>query len=235
MSETGGIDIGMPSEGTGTGPEQLSEEAKQRFAAAAAAMQAIKKEEKKSKKRDDRVARTIIQFLNDDKYTHLFVLISRLVARDCPSIFLLAILSLIHEECRTVTEDYLAEASPEALPGAQTSDTGLVKGGTMDEQTSKELMAWMTRMQMVLSLEAEQILTRLMIDEETIDGTVLQLTTFVLQEFFREKKGNMSAVPFEKMHLLTGNILQTVFEPFMDRIDTKLLGKSDAQKEEEDD
>jgi hypothetical protein len=90
-------------------------------------------------------------------------------------------------------------------------------------------------MQMVLSLEAEQILTRLMIDEETIDGTVLQLTTFVLQEFFREKKGNMSAVPFEKMHLLTGNILQTVFEPFMDRIDTKLLGKSDAQKEEEDD
>ena len=81
MSEFGGPDILGPSEGGGAAPEALSEEAKQRFAAAAAGMQQIRKEEKKSKKRDSRVAKTIIQFLNDDRYTHLFVLISRLVAR----------------------------------------------------------------------------------------------------------------------------------------------------------
>src|SRR3989338_6586098 len=105
MSEIGGIEIGSPSEGSGKAPEQLSEEAKQRFAAAAAAMKAIQREEKRSKKRDTRVARTIIQFLNDDRYAHLFVLISRLVARDCPSIFILSVPSLINDECATVVQE----------------------------------------------------------------------------------------------------------------------------------
>src|SRR5438105_2028573 len=109
MSEFGGPEIGIPGEGGGSAPEQLSEEAKQRFAAAAAAMKVIQKEEKRSKKRDTRVARTIIQFLNDDRYAHLFVLISRLVARDCPSIFILAILSLINDDCLTVVHEYLEE------------------------------------------------------------------------------------------------------------------------------
>src|SRR3989338_2538414 len=110
MSEFGGIDIGAPGEGIAGAtdraapekrrpapPEQLSEEAKQRFAAAAAAMAQIRREEKRSKKRDDQVARVILQFLAQDSNTHLFLLISRLVARDCPSIFILSIISLIDE------------------------------------------------------------------------------------------------------------------------------------------
>lgn len=97
MSEFGGPDILGPSEGGSSAPEQLSEQAKQRFAAAAAAMQQIQREEKRSKKRDDQVAKAIVQFLGQDEHTHLFLLISRLVARDCPSIFILTILSLIHD------------------------------------------------------------------------------------------------------------------------------------------
>src|SRR3989338_5739484 len=98
-----------PDEGLTGVSEALSEEAKQKFAAAAAAMQQIKKEEKKSKKRDDQVARAIIQFLGNSNHTRFFVLISRLVARDCPSIFILAILSLINEECLATVREYLKE------------------------------------------------------------------------------------------------------------------------------
>ena len=50
MSETGGLDIGLPDEGQGGVSEELSEDAKARFAAAGAAMAQAKKEEKKSKK-----------------------------------------------------------------------------------------------------------------------------------------------------------------------------------------
>src|SRR3989338_8797691 len=96
-----------PDEGLTGVSEALSEEAKQRFAAAAAAMQHIKKEEKKSKKRDDQVAQVIIQFLGEERHARLFVLISRLVARDCPSIFILAILSLTHEKSLQTVEEYL--------------------------------------------------------------------------------------------------------------------------------
>src|SRR3989344_2823949 len=112
MSETG-LDIGAPGEGASGAPEQLSEEAKQRFAAAAGAMMQIQREEKRSKKRDSRVAKTILQFLQDDRYTHLFVLISRLVARDCQSVFILPLLSLINEDCRTVVKEYLHEVKQE--------------------------------------------------------------------------------------------------------------------------
>lgn len=236
MSELGGLDIGAPGEGATGAPEQLSEEAKQRFAAAAAAMIAIQREEKRSKRRDSRVARTIIQFLNDERYTHLFVLISRLVARDCPSIFILAILSLINDECYSVVIEYLQEQGQKTSKETVEENMQLLPGGAMNAETNKVLIEWITRMQMVMALDAEPILLKLMLDERNIDGTVLQLTTFVLQEFFRSEAGGKRDIPFENLHGLAASVLQTVFEPFLDAIDKKLLQKSkDADDEDDDD
>ena len=222
MSDMGGLEIGTPGEGASGAPEALSEEAKQRFAAAAAAMQAIQREEKKSKKRDTRVARTIIKFLNDDRYAHLFVLISRLVARDCPSVFILAILSLIDEESRSVVKEYLEEVRQEMKEAsAEIVDDGMqvVTGESIDAHTNRILIVWITRMQMVLSLEAKPILMRLMLSDSNIDGTVLQLTAFVLQEFFHSAKGGRREAPFESLQALAANMLQTVFEPFLDQVE----------------
>jgi len=225
MSETGGESY-TPGEGASGAPEQLSEEARQRFAAAAAAMQAIQREEKKSKKRDGRVARTILQFLQDERYTHLFVLISRLVARDCPSIFILAILSLINDECLAVTQEYLNETG--SANARETSEAGLqlLQGGELNALANQTLVEWITRLQLVLSTEAKPILDKLMIDDRNIDGTVLQLSTFVLQEFFRSEVGGKRNISFENLHALTSNILQTVFEPFMQMFERKNLPKT---------
>src|SRR3989344_2217695 len=141
MSEFGGSEIFTPGEGGSSAPEALSEAAKQRFAAAAAGMKAIQREEKKSKKRDSRVARTIIQFLNDDRYTHLFVLISRLVARNCPSIFILSILSLIDDECLTVVEEYLKE---DKIENSAAEEIQLKPTGEMDDHGNRPLIEWIT-------------------------------------------------------------------------------------------
>lgn len=233
MSEFGGPEIGAPGEGGGKAPEQLSEEAKQRFAAAAAAMMAIRREEKRSKKRDSRVARTIIQFLHDERYTHLFVLISRLVARDCPSIFILAILSLINDDCLSVVSEYLQEGAQTTALQTVQENMQLTAGG-MDASVNAVLVEWITRMQMVLSLETVPILNKLMVDEKNIDGTVLQLTTFVLQEFFHSSKGGSRKVGFEKLHPLTASILQTVFEPFMDKIEKRFLQAKGSEDEEDE-
>jgi hypothetical protein len=228
MSETG-AEIGAPGEGATGAPEQLSEQAKERFAAAAAAMMAIQREEKRSKKRDSRVAKTIIQFLNDDKYTHLFVLISRLVARDCPSVFILAILSLINSEARTVVEEYIKE---EMGNTSLSTDVPNSLGSGLDAHTNTILIDWITRMQMVMSLDPKGILMKLMVDEKNIDGTVLQLATFVLQEFFRTPAGGSRDVPFENLQTLAMSILQTVFEPFLDAIDKTLLQKKQMGSDE---
>lgn len=212
MSEFGGIDVGAPDEGIAGAPEELSEDAKQRFAAAAAAMQQIRREEKQSKKRDDQVARTIIQFLGQDKYSHLFILISRLVARDCPSIFILAILSLIHEGCQKEVREYLKESVQKTAEETVDENTALTTTGELDPQMNKALVAWITRMQLVLSLAPEKILLRLMLDERKIDGTVLQLATFVVKEFFLQ---HGKTVAFEKIQPLTASMLQATFEPFI--------------------
>lgn len=222
MSEMGGPEIGAPGEGSSGAPEQLSEEAKQRFAGAAAAMMQIQREEKKSKKRDTRVAKTILQFLQDDRYTHLFVLISRLVARDCPSVFILAILSLINEECRTVVKEYLEEVKAEMQEASSLmldDDMKVIDGESFDARTNRILISWITRLQMVMALDARKILLKLMVDQHNIDGTVLQLSTFVLQEFFKSKDGGGRDAPFESLQGLSISVLQTVFEPFLDLIE----------------
>ncbi len=220
-----------PGEGGGRAPEELSEEAKQRFAAAAAAMRAIRKEEKRSRKRDDRVAKTIIQFLNDDRYTHLFVLISRLVARDCPSVFILSILSLISDESRAVIQEYLKELGQKSDRETVSESMRLTKGKELDAGSHAALVEWITRMQMVLSMETVPILRRLIVDGRNIDGTVLQLATFVMQDFFGDSKGG--GIPFEKLHSLTASILQTVFEPFMDAIEMQTPEVPDEEDEDQ--
>ncbi len=229
MSDIGGPEIGAPGEGAAGGFEELSEDAKQRFAAAAAGMQQIRREEKKSKRRDDQVAKAIIQFLDESDHTHLFVLISRLVARNCPSIFILAILSLIHEGCRTTVKEYLSEMLKEIPEPDLSASTALTKHGAIAAEEGEILIRWITRLQTVLSLDVEGILLKLLIDEKHIDGTVLQLTTFVLQEFFQSQKRD---VAFEKLQPLTASILQTVFEPFIPSV-RKLLQERAATKEEE--
>jgi len=231
MSDLGGPEIGAPSEGAAGGFEALSEDAKQRFAAAAAGMQQIRREEKKSKRRDDQVAKAIIQFLDDENHAHLFILVSRLVARDCPSIFILAILSLIHEGCRTTVKEYLKETTGEAPEPDLSQATALMKSGTIDADESRILILWITRMQIVLSLDPAGILLRLMLDETHVDGTVLQLTTFVLQEFFGEHR---KEVIFEKLQPLTASILQTVFEPFIPSVRKLLREQAAASKEKQE-
>jgi len=207
----------------------LSEEAKQRFAAAAAGMQQIRKEEKKSKKKDDQVAQAIIQFLGQKQYTHLFVLISRLVARDCPSVFILAILSLIHDDSREEVERYLQERAGKTAQNIVDESVALMKSEEIDAEANRTLIHWITRMQLVLSLTPEAILLKLMVDEKNVDGTVLQLTTFVLQEYFH--LALKRDAPYEKVQPLTASILQTVFGPFMSHAKKKLSEQTGTEKD----
>lgn len=228
MSEIGGLDAGVPDEGGGGVSEGLSENAKARFAAAGAAMAQARKDEKKSKKKDDKVAQVIIKFLGDDKNAHLFTLISRLVARDCPSIFILAIISLIDEESLAAVSEYLKEHLEKDAHETVDESMALTKSTELDAETNRTLVDWITRMQMVLSISPEKILLKLMIDNKNIDGTVLQLTTFVLQRFFEQRK---KTAEFAKLQPLTASILQTVFEPFIGAVRKAIL---EQPKEDED-
>jgi hypothetical protein len=210
------MDLGGPSEsmspdeGGGSAGESLSEEARARFAGAAAAQQQAKKEEKKAKKRDDGVAQMIMRFLSDNQRIHLATLISRLVAIDCPSPFLLAILSLANAECAKAVEDYLAEQG--TPPDIDAKSLAALGDTALSIEANAALEKWILSMELVLASDPERILKALIIEEGNIDGTVLQLTTFVLEEFLKE---HGKAVAFPDLQRVSISILQSVFESYM--------------------
>ena len=212
MQDFGGLESSSPGEGQSGGIEELSEDAKQRFAAAAKAGKALQQEERRSKKRDQKIAKAIIRFLNDDRFTHLFVLISRLVGRDCPSIFLLAILSLIDDEAAKLVEDFLRDGAKES---AEETPAAIIDHSALSASANAMLSAWMGRVQGVLQREHIPILMSLLLDERNVDGTILQLTTFVLQTFFQSDQGGKKKIAFEKIQPLTASILTTLFQPYI--------------------
>lgn len=230
MSEFGGLDVGLPDEGGNGVSEQLSEEAIARFAARAAAIKQLKKEEKKSKRKDDAVVRIIIQFLQNKKNSHLFVLISRLIARNCPSIFVLSVLSLVNEEALTEVERYLEEQYNQSPKEASQAGLALLSTA-LDDSTNALLVEWITRMQMTLALTPDAIIRPLLLDEKNIDGTLLQLATFIVQDFFKSRQKNL---PFESIQPMTASILQTVLAPYIAEIQKRVLAERTVKDEDDD-
>lgn len=208
FSESGGESF-APSENAGAASEGVSEAAKARFAGQAAGAAQIRRDQAKAQKRDDSVAQAIIGFLTDTQRQHLATLIARLVARNCPSPFLLAILSLINKQC---LEQYLQFARENQLPDAKESRE-LSLPNLPGEQTA-ELADWVVRIEQVLAFDAQRIIASLLEDADNFDPTLLQLTTFVLEEFLHE---HAKTAEFEKLQPLAAMILQTVFTPYLTR------------------
>jgi hypothetical protein len=229
MQDAGGPESYSPGEGAVPAKEGVSEQAKERFQQAAQQIKQILREEKKARRRDDRVAQTILQFLDEDKYAHLFQLISRLAARDCPSIFILALLSLIHRGSLEAVEEYIAEnrISLREPPEA----TSMLQSGNLPADIKKTILFWIQRLQLVMSIDAEKILIKLMVDESNIDGAVLQLTTFVLVDYFESVK---RPIPYQELQPLTIKILQDVIEPNLSRVEQyfKTTQNKDEDREE---
>lgn len=230
LDEFGGMESYTPSEGGG-GREQLTEESRQRFAQAQAQIKQFIREEKKAKKRDDRVAQTILQFLGDEKYTHLFQLIAKLSELNCPSIFILAVLSLIHDGCKETVDEYVAEQHV-AISTPDSAGSSLAKENSgLPADARQELLQWIARMGLVLSTDTEAILKRLMTDHENLDGTVLQLTTFVLRDYFT---GIGRDAPYEELQPLTISILQDIVGPHVATMHAYFQSKQPKEHTDED-
>ncbi len=229
MSELGGFESAAPDEGATAGSEKVSEQAKERFAAGQQQAKQQSRDEKKAKKRDDKVAETIRQFMSDEKYAHLYQLISRLVARDCPSIFILAVLSLIHKPSLEAVEDFIAEQKVVIkTPELHTME----KNDGLSTEARRDILLWTTRLELVMQTDTIKILGKLMVDEGNIDGSVLQLTTFVLVDYF-EKIG--SPVPYADLQPLTIKVLQDILEPHMETMEKHFQAQREAEKKEEED
>ena len=96
--------------------------------------------------------------------------------------------------------------------------TSLEKSSTegLPKDVRKKILEWTTRMELVMNIDAGHILPKLMVDEGNIDGSVLQLSTFVLVDFF-ESIGR--EVTYEELQPLTIKVLQDILEPHLEVIE----------------
>ena len=229
MSELGGSESFTPGEEGSGVSEAAREQASQRFAASQQAAQQQQKDEKRAKKRDDGVAQVILQFLTDTQKTHLAILIARLVARDCPSPFILAVLSLINHRCAETVEEYLKEREID-IAGSSVDRSMIPSEHALSVEANERMARWLMRMDAVLQTDPDAILNALIVDEQNIDGTILQLTSFVLQTFLEEHDKKPE---FEQIQQLSAGILQSIFTPHMHERMQRRLGEEVTSKDDQ--
>ncbi len=224
MFDEFGSESFAPSEDGGQASEGLSEAAKARFAGQAAGAAQVRAQAQKAKKRDDSVANAIIAFLTDKQKQHLATLIARIVERDCPSPFLLAILSLINPTCLKTYDEYAREnqapTSDETMPALQLPH--------LSQERATELAEWTIRVSQALAMDPERIIRSLLQDDQNFDPTLLQLMTFVMEEFLHM---HAKDAPYEKLQPVAAMILQSLFEPHMGNLE---LTQIESEESEED-
>ena len=89
----------------------------ERVKAAAAHIQAIRKEEKKRKKKEDELIKILLKFIKSSDKKDLVLLISRVLERNVPANFILAIILLGNEEIQREIGEYLM-LTPRSSVGA---------------------------------------------------------------------------------------------------------------------
>jgi len=106
----------------------------ERVKVAAAHIQAIRKEEKKRKKKEDELIKILLKFIKSSDKKDLVLLISRVLERNVPANFILAIILLGNEEIQREIGEYLSLKSGQQGMSAQT----VAQSGQTPEASSPE-------------------------------------------------------------------------------------------------
>jgi len=179
MPEGFGNFEGFTGEGGGKEKTQESNEKfQERYRQAQTQIKQIKREEKRKKQDDNSLASIIVQFLGEKNHTELFVLISQLIAKNVPSDFILAILSLIHNASAHIVDQKFAET---ILKIQAPSTKGAFRQG------ENEIQQWIKRIFSTATPQPHKILETCLDKDWQLHTALIQLTSFVLREFLENK------------------------------------------------
>ncbi len=211
----GGFDSAR--EGASSGAE-VSQEALERFQEqarrTAAQAKQDQKQERQKKQQDNALARIIVQFLQNPRFSGFFVVISRALSKNIPSDFLLAILSLIHKEA-------FDEITKKELPTADLSENFTAK---FPPQFSLPLQQWNLMMVSVATAEPQAGLESMVDEAWEVDMNTIQLISLVLREYFSFQKFE---VPFENISQFSKTFVASLIKKLENQvINQQLLTES---------
>jgi len=206
-----------PSEKKEMGDEQFRDEMKR----TQQALKQLQQEEGQAKGHDNSLAAIIVQFLNQPQNTDLFLLVSRTVAQNLPSEFIIAILSLVDKKAAEEVKGFL-----EGGEGAEKDGkSALILHQKADFQTlspehKKAIDHWTQNLFEVAVKKPHRILESMVIagPERKLSPMPIQLSAFIVRKYLTTHQIN---IEFELLH----DFMQGVFVEMVKSLEGQVKGQ----------
>jgi hypothetical protein len=225
-----GLDSGEPMSAAAL--EQLRE----KMAAAAAQIAQIQKEEKKQKKKEYDLLKILLKFVKSSQKKDLTLLISRVLEKNIPANFILAIILLGNKEIQQEIGKYLMLNDPEA------SEKALIFFGEKDETLPLKIKIEMDNWIKTLILQAQEKPEKLLKtaykiefielekeydfedtkykEKKSIHKVLIQLIAFIVREFLESHK---ITEPYSKLRDFSEFILKGMLTKVQETLDNRKL------------
>ena len=197
--------------GDGGASEGASEAAKEQFReqrkAAQKAITQIRAQEQQQKQKDDGLAGIITGFLAHKKNDRYVLLIAQMIAKNIPSSFILALLTLIHPE----SQEKMNIALPLPKNASQQVEIKTKnEGETFPEELKPAIESWSALLQETASRTPHKVLET-MIDHQTWepDPSLVQTATFLVQDFLKQ---HMEESDYDKINAFCDYLLREILK-----------------------
>lgn len=219
--------------------ESMSESAfealRERMRAAQAQIAAIKKEEKKQKKTEDDLLKILLKFIKTSQKTDLVLLVSRVLEKNIPANFILAVILLGNEDIQREMGDFLMLGAGEnAQDGSQHKSVDAeekaliffnIKDETLPLKVKIKLDTWIKG----LLFQAEEYAQKLLktaqevevIEEKEIknpEENLVKLLTFIVRDYLGQ---NEIEEPYEKLYDFSTFVLKGIFSKTEENLENR--------------
>lgn len=199
--------------------ESAFEALKEKMKAAAAQMAAIRKEEKKQKKPEDELIKILSNFIQTSQKKQLVLLISRVLEKNIPANFVIAIILLSNEEIKSQVGTQFALPAPEGEQQPAADEQSLIFFTDKDDTVSLKSKITLDNWIKTLMIQADERPQKLLknayeYDEDknkSITHPLIRLTAYIVEEFSEQTHINTEDLNLNEFaeFLLTGILNKT--------------------------
>jgi hypothetical protein len=177
---------------------------------ATATRKAMQKAEASARKKDSQLAKVIGRFLQTHSNTAVMLLIARCLEQNIPAGFILGILALVEDEAKEEFEALLGEAV--ALldsPKEKNTASKALAVNELPHHIKQAIDAWVEGLFAFGITQPTRLITTASSDAGEIFPSLIQLTTFVLQQYLEKEKVELQ---HENAKGFAGLILKNLLE-----------------------
>ena len=205
-------------EGESQGGAEAAEKFREQMKKNAKAIKAMTGHQKKQKKKEDKLAKILVKFLQDQSKADLVFLVVKLLQANVPGAFILAILSIANAELEAELKEHLKELKGEQALIEFAGDEKL------PEQVKKELNAWGESILHAGLMMPGKTLETVLTPEQKLKSIILDLIDFSLEEYFNRHGLDLSQDKVRQFALLSiQSVLIKLREVAKEKTDAEII------------